>query len=551
MIPLGDIIHKHWISFHCYADDTQLYVSAKPDKRHQLNRIKECVKDIRHWMLINFLLLNSDKTEVLVLGPHAARSKFSDYTVTLDGLSVSSHAAVKDLGVIIDPSLSFKTHIDNITQIAFFHLRKIAKIRNLMSLHDAEKLVHAFVTSRLDYCNALLSRCSNKCINKLQLVQNAAAKVLTRTRKYDHITPVLSTLHWLPIKFCIDYKVLLLTFKTLNGLAPQYLSELLLLYDPPRLLSRPGQKIDAVLKSSGHVKSIHFLRNSSFTVYLFIYLSTVYVSLMFYSPRRRHIIFYIRQCTILCRSCFQDHGARMSFLYSPIHCPDINFQAASPQRTHFYIRQRTLEAFRTRPAVSLVQTNMASEDDEKERLLPKIGTTTSVIWNWYRFAETDEKQTTPLCKVCLKPVVVTCSSTTNLFQHLKRKHPAEWEKCCVLRKESIPSRTSTAKSTSAKQSTLPQSFSSCVPYEKSGARWKAITDAITYFIATDMLPIYSVEKRGFQHMLKVLDARYNVPSRKYFSGVALPQLYNLTRQKVLSELQGIDFYAATTDLWSS
>ncbi|XP_060758694.1 E3 SUMO-protein ligase ZBED1-like [Neoarius graeffei] len=173
---------------------------------------------------------------------------------------------------------------------------------------------------------------------------------------------------------------------------------------------------------------------------------------------------------------------------------------------------------------------MASEDDEKERLLPKIGTTTSVIWNWYRFAETDEKQT-PLCKVCLKPVVVTCSSTTNLFQHLKRKHPAEWEKCCVLRKESIPSRTSTAKSTSAKQSTLPQSFSSCVPYEKSGARWKAITDAITYFIATDMLPIYSVEKRGFQHMLKVLDARYNVPSRKYFSGVALPQLYNLTRQK--------------------
>ncbi|XP_060760437.1 uncharacterized protein LOC132870681, partial [Neoarius graeffei] len=240
MLPLSDIIRKHCISFHCYADDTQLYVSAKPDERHQLNKIEECVEDIRHWMLINFLLLNSDKTEVLVLGPHTARSKFSDYTVTLDGLSVSSRAAVKDLGVIIDPSLSFETHIDNITRIAFFHLRNIAKIRNLMSLHDAEKLVHAFVTSRLDYCNALLSGCSNKCINKLQLVQNAAARVLTRTRKYDHIMPVLSTLHWLPIKFRIDYKILLLTFKALNGLAPQYLSELLLLYDPPRLLRSKG-----------------------------------------------------------------------------------------------------------------------------------------------------------------------------------------------------------------------------------------------------------------------------------------------------------------------
>ncbi|KAI5099638.1 hypothetical protein C0J45_10190, partial [Silurus meridionalis] len=72
-----------------------------------------------------------------------------------------------------------------------FHLRNIAKIRNMMSLQDAEKLVHAFVTSRLDYCNALLSGCASKCINKLQLVQNAAARVLTRSRKYDHITPVL------------------------------------------------------------------------------------------------------------------------------------------------------------------------------------------------------------------------------------------------------------------------------------------------------------------------------------------------------------------------
>ncbi|KAI5606342.1 hypothetical protein C0J50_10100, partial [Silurus asotus] len=117
-----------------------------------------------------------------------------------------------------------------------FYLKNIAEIRKMMSLQDAEKLVHAFLTSRLDYCNALLSGWSSKCKYKLQLVQNAAARVLTRSRKYDHITPVLFSLHWLLIKSRIDYKTLLLTYKALNGLAPQYLSELLYQYDPPLLL---------------------------------------------------------------------------------------------------------------------------------------------------------------------------------------------------------------------------------------------------------------------------------------------------------------------------
>ncbi len=82
------------------------------------------------------------------------------------------------------------------------------------------------MTSRLDYCNALVGGCSARLINKLQMVQNAAARVL-RTRKYDHISPVLSTLHRLPAKHHIDFKILLITHKALNGLAPQYLSELL------------------------------------------------------------------------------------------------------------------------------------------------------------------------------------------------------------------------------------------------------------------------------------------------------------------------------------
>ncbi len=92
-------------------------------------------------------------------------------------------------------------------------------------------LIIAFMTSSLDYCNALLGGCSARLINKLQLVQNAAARVLTRTRKYDHISPVLSTLQWLPIKHRIDFKILLITYKALNGLAPYRIIVLHIRYD--------------------------------------------------------------------------------------------------------------------------------------------------------------------------------------------------------------------------------------------------------------------------------------------------------------------------------
>ncbi len=123
-------------------------------------------------------------------------------------------------------------------------------------------LIHAFMASRLDYCNALLSGCSACLINKLQMVQNAAARVLTRTRKYDHISPVMSTLHWLPIKHYIDLKILLITYKALNGLAPQYLSELLSHYCPSRPLRSQNSGhviIPRILKSTAGGRSFFYL----------------------------------------------------------------------------------------------------------------------------------------------------------------------------------------------------------------------------------------------------------------------------------------------------
>ncbi len=93
-----------------------------------------------------------------------------------------------------------------VTKPAYYHLKNIARIRCFVSSQDLEKLVHAFITSRVDYCNGLLIGLPKKTIRQLQLIQNAAARILIKTRKSEHITPDLRSLHWLPVTFRIDFK---------------------------------------------------------------------------------------------------------------------------------------------------------------------------------------------------------------------------------------------------------------------------------------------------------------------------------------------------------
>ena len=127
-----------------------------------------------------------------------------------------------NLGVNIDGQLTMADHVATLRQSCLFQLRQLRMVRSSLTLKAAKTLVHAFVSSRLDYFNSLLYGIDDSLLTKLQTVQNAAARVGTGTRKFDHITPVLHQLHWLLVPQRITFKLVMITFKCLHGLAPSY-----------------------------------------------------------------------------------------------------------------------------------------------------------------------------------------------------------------------------------------------------------------------------------------------------------------------------------------
>ena len=225
--PVGSICRNHALGHHFYADDSQLYLTFKPNDEvnvvEALCRVESCLTDIVSWMHNNMLKLNTDKTEVIVFSSKHNEQFVGDLEMTVGQSKIKPSAVVRNLGASFDSRMNMMNHVNSVCRSSYAQLRQIGHIRQYITCDATKSLVNSLVTSRLDYCNSLLYKLPKTTLNKLQTVQNTAARIITKTPRASHITPVLKELHWLPVESRVQYKILTLTYKALNGQAPAYL----------------------------------------------------------------------------------------------------------------------------------------------------------------------------------------------------------------------------------------------------------------------------------------------------------------------------------------
>ena len=189
------VIKHHLPSAHAYADDTQLYISFKPDcsasEADCFSAMEKCIRAVRAWMIQDKMKLNDDKTEFLIIGTSQHLKK-----VCIDTLSVSDaiispvlhvHVSARNLGAYFDSNMTLVPFINNTCKSAFSQLYNIRRIRKYLTTDTSKTLVHAMITCRIDYCNSLLCGLPDNSLNKLQRVQNAAAQLITGTAKFSHM----------------------------------------------------------------------------------------------------------------------------------------------------------------------------------------------------------------------------------------------------------------------------------------------------------------------------------------------------------------------------
>jgi hypothetical protein len=230
--PVGNIIKKHEIQYQIYADDTQLYASFNPkipgELDNTLQRLKNCLTELKRWMLTNKLKLNDDKTE-LFLGISPRLRHYLPINITMDmgNSTITVSETIKNLGVHFDSAMTMSHHITTTCRSVNFHLRNIYRIRKFITDDACHHAIRALVLSRLDYANSLFIEINSTDIYRLQHLQNHAARLIHGARKFVDPVPLIKELHWLPVQKRIVFKLALIIYKCMNDCAPHYLSSVL------------------------------------------------------------------------------------------------------------------------------------------------------------------------------------------------------------------------------------------------------------------------------------------------------------------------------------
>ena len=237
---LSEVFLTHDIRYHVYADDTQLYVDfPRGDSASAADRIRRCVIDVKAWLASRCLLLNETKTEAIVFAaPNNRIPQPPPLCIDVCGCSIIASTNICDLGVQLDSAMSMAAHVSRTCRTAYAQLRCISRIRSSLTVSARKTLVHALVTSKLDFGNAALCGINGSLLHRLEMVQRAAARVVLGLRRRDQhsMTAALKRLHWLPIAFRIQFKLLTLMHGAIHANTPRYLADRVSAYVPSRSL---------------------------------------------------------------------------------------------------------------------------------------------------------------------------------------------------------------------------------------------------------------------------------------------------------------------------
>ena len=230
------VLQEFGVSFHLYADDTQIYFKLSNINENKL-KIQSISEAVDKWMKDRRLRMNPGKTEIMVIGNTSniieVGNEFNQ-TTNFGNSSVTLSEKVKNLGFVFDQTLSLNNQINKAKQKAICGLINISHISSLIDKTYRLQLVHSLVFSHIDFCNSLYYGLPNTELHQLQIILNDAARLIVNWPRFSHnrITPVCIQLHFLPVKARIEYKICLLTYKALKYGQPYYLSELLKPFEP-------------------------------------------------------------------------------------------------------------------------------------------------------------------------------------------------------------------------------------------------------------------------------------------------------------------------------